>query len=339
MWCSAAGSTWAAGTATRGASPGTSPTSWRDLPVAVFALGPVDDVPEHRRGAEKQFRAAVQKLPFEPVATALFGGAVDPAQAAISLQPHAGRRRARLGPDPRVGAASRRSASARSRRGGRCLAPRGTQHRELVGDLEVVRAEAEHLGRPAAAASGRPPLAGRLEHASTEEDALEVGRGHLVAERRCVQLAELRDREGLGCEREAEVGVGELRAQALSGGEGERSVVERRRREIVDRVPPGVRPARPGRCRCGSARDRRSRPARCGGRPGSRAARGARARGRRPSLRDAAGSSARTSHARGALPAAPIARRTGRGPGARAAPAALRAGSGAPLRRSRAYGW
>ncbi len=49
-----------------------------DLPVAVFALGPVEDVPEHRRGAANQFRAAVQKLPFEPVATAVFGGTVDP---------------------------------------------------------------------------------------------------------------------------------------------------------------------------------------------------------------------------------------------------------------------
>lgn len=48
------------------------------LPVAVFALGPVDDVPEHRAGPEKQFRTAVEKLPFEPFATALFGGAVDP---------------------------------------------------------------------------------------------------------------------------------------------------------------------------------------------------------------------------------------------------------------------
>jgi menaquinone-dependent protoporphyrinogen oxidase len=48
------------------------------LPVAVFALGPTDDVPEHRAGSEKQFRNAVRKLPFQPVASALFGGAVDP---------------------------------------------------------------------------------------------------------------------------------------------------------------------------------------------------------------------------------------------------------------------
>jgi len=48
------------------------------LPVAVFALGPVGDAPEQRAGPEKQFRAAVEKLPFEPFATALFGGAIDP---------------------------------------------------------------------------------------------------------------------------------------------------------------------------------------------------------------------------------------------------------------------
>jgi menaquinone-dependent protoporphyrinogen oxidase len=49
-----------------------------ELPVAVFALGPIDDVPEHRAGSEKQFRSALRKLPFEPVATGLFGGVVDP---------------------------------------------------------------------------------------------------------------------------------------------------------------------------------------------------------------------------------------------------------------------
>jgi menaquinone-dependent protoporphyrinogen oxidase len=49
-----------------------------ELPVAVFALGPVDSEPGHRAGPEKQFRAALGKLPFEPVAKALFGGAVDP---------------------------------------------------------------------------------------------------------------------------------------------------------------------------------------------------------------------------------------------------------------------
>lgn len=51
-----------------------------EIPVAVFALGPVDDDPEHVAGSEEQFRHAVAHLPVEPVAVKLFGGAVDPAR-------------------------------------------------------------------------------------------------------------------------------------------------------------------------------------------------------------------------------------------------------------------
>ncbi len=50
----------------------------RELPVALFALGPVDDDPEHRAGSEKQFVSMLEKVPCEPFATALFGGAIDP---------------------------------------------------------------------------------------------------------------------------------------------------------------------------------------------------------------------------------------------------------------------
>lgn len=50
----------------------------RGRPVAVYALGPVDDVPEHVADSEKQFHSVVEKLPFEPLAARLFGGAVDP---------------------------------------------------------------------------------------------------------------------------------------------------------------------------------------------------------------------------------------------------------------------
>jgi menaquinone-dependent protoporphyrinogen oxidase len=50
----------------------------RSLPVAVFALGPTDDVPEHRTGSEKQFRRTVARLELEPLASAVFGGVVDP---------------------------------------------------------------------------------------------------------------------------------------------------------------------------------------------------------------------------------------------------------------------
>src|SRR5262245_5475264 len=51
-----------------------------ELPIALFALGPIDDVPKHRAGSEDQFRKAIEKLPFEPVASTLFGGVVDPRQ-------------------------------------------------------------------------------------------------------------------------------------------------------------------------------------------------------------------------------------------------------------------
>jgi menaquinone-dependent protoporphyrinogen oxidase len=49
-----------------------------ELPVAVFALGPVDDVREHVESAQKQFDSALAKLPVDPFSTQLFGGAVDP---------------------------------------------------------------------------------------------------------------------------------------------------------------------------------------------------------------------------------------------------------------------
>jgi menaquinone-dependent protoporphyrinogen oxidase len=48
------------------------------LPVALFALGPVDREPEHVESAQKQFRYALDKLRVEPFETHLFGGAIDP---------------------------------------------------------------------------------------------------------------------------------------------------------------------------------------------------------------------------------------------------------------------
>jgi menaquinone-dependent protoporphyrinogen oxidase len=50
----------------------------RQIPVAVFALGPTDDLPQHRAGSGKQFSRAVEKLQLEPIASAVFGGVVDP---------------------------------------------------------------------------------------------------------------------------------------------------------------------------------------------------------------------------------------------------------------------
>jgi menaquinone-dependent protoporphyrinogen oxidase len=51
-----------------------------ELPVALFALGPVDEEAGHWVSAKRQFDAAVAKLPVEPLDTRLFGGAVDPAK-------------------------------------------------------------------------------------------------------------------------------------------------------------------------------------------------------------------------------------------------------------------
>jgi menaquinone-dependent protoporphyrinogen oxidase len=50
-----------------------------DLPVAVFALGPVKDTEEQWRGSREQLDRAMGKLEWlHPVAVALFGGAVRP---------------------------------------------------------------------------------------------------------------------------------------------------------------------------------------------------------------------------------------------------------------------
>jgi len=49
-----------------------------DVPVALFALGPTDNEASHWVDAERQFQAAVAKLPVRAVSTKLFGGAVDP---------------------------------------------------------------------------------------------------------------------------------------------------------------------------------------------------------------------------------------------------------------------
>ena len=73
------------------------------LPVAVFALGPVDEVPEHRAGSEKQFRHALGKLRFTPFATRALRRGGRPAEALVPVQPHARSGRSRLGRDSRMG--------------------------------------------------------------------------------------------------------------------------------------------------------------------------------------------------------------------------------------------
>ena len=98
-------STWAAGTATRAGFA--RHFERRALRAAGRRVRARADRRRSRasRGPEKQFRAAVEKLPFEPIADGAVRRRGRPGQAALPVQPHAGRRRARLGPDPRVGAA------------------------------------------------------------------------------------------------------------------------------------------------------------------------------------------------------------------------------------------
>jgi len=52
-----------------------------ELPVAVFALGPLSDEESQRRGAERQLRRALARAAgLEPAAVAVFAGALDPAR-------------------------------------------------------------------------------------------------------------------------------------------------------------------------------------------------------------------------------------------------------------------
>src|SRR5439155_1780524 len=100
------------------------------------------------------------------------------------------------------------------------------EHGELVRNLELRRVEPEHGGRAPAAAAWRALLARALDHAATQEDALQVGRRDVVPERGGVELAQLRDRELRRRQREADVRVRELCAQALTARERDRAVVE-----------------------------------------------------------------------------------------------------------------
>jgi len=58
-----------------------------------------------------------------------------------------------------------------------------------------------------------------------------------MAERGAIKAAQLGDREGRGREREADVGVGKLRAKPLAACEDDRQVVECELGEVIDGVP------------------------------------------------------------------------------------------------------
>lgn len=66
----------------------------RDLehrPVAIFALGPVEDKEEQFRDARDQLDKALNKFPwFSPVAVQMFGGKFDPAKLSFPINRFAG---------------------------------------------------------------------------------------------------------------------------------------------------------------------------------------------------------------------------------------------------------
>jgi menaquinone-dependent protoporphyrinogen oxidase len=54
-------------------------TALERLPVAIFALGPIDDDPKHWRDSDQQLVKALASLPeVDPVDVKLFGGAIEP---------------------------------------------------------------------------------------------------------------------------------------------------------------------------------------------------------------------------------------------------------------------
>lgn len=57
------------------------------MPVAVFTLGPIDEVRRARKGARKQLERALTKTPqVKPVAVEIFGGVVDPSKLSFPFK-------------------------------------------------------------------------------------------------------------------------------------------------------------------------------------------------------------------------------------------------------------
>ena len=86
-----------------------------------------------------------------------------------------------IGQSPKSGAVRSEGLPGQARR--RPALGRRAQHRELIGDLELRRAETEERRRPAAGVARLSALAGRLEHTAPDEHALEVRRRDVVSER------------------------------------------------------------------------------------------------------------------------------------------------------------
>ena len=80
-----------------------------EMPVAVFAVGPMNDTAEEFDGARKQLDKALGKFSWlAPRSVAVFGGKLDPASTAVPRQQpgdeeHGRKRHPGLGRDPDVG--------------------------------------------------------------------------------------------------------------------------------------------------------------------------------------------------------------------------------------------
>ena len=101
----------------------------------------------------------------------------------------------------------------------------------------VAGSEAEQRRRPAARPARLPSPPGRLEDAAPDQDPVEVRRRDVVSERGSVQLAQLRERELVRREGEADVRVRQLRPQARQARANDVAVVERGPLEPVDGQP------------------------------------------------------------------------------------------------------
>jgi hypothetical protein len=95
--------------------------------------------------------------------------------------------------------------------------------------------------------AGRPPsgpgvlsVSGRLDELPPGHHPGQVGLRDRVAERGAHDVPQRRHRELLRCQREPDVGVGQLRPQPVDRGVDEVGVVEGRRRQLRDGMPPRV---------------------------------------------------------------------------------------------------
>ena len=117
---------------------------------------------------------------------------------------------------------------------------RWTKHRKGIGHQQRAFGESIQRGRSSTRGRRRRGHAGCFDDVATQQHALKVRRGHVVAETCGVDDAQVRHGERLWRQRVAHVGVGELGAEALSSRLNDRRVVKGGGRQFVDREPRRV---------------------------------------------------------------------------------------------------